>query len=149
MNEKTVAANTKGAFRAWLVTIFVADYAGPQVQHRHFRYFLAQKEVAPKTGSVHWQGYLETKEKTRMAMVKEILRCPGAHCEPRRGTQEEAIAYCSKEDTRATPYEKRNLEKRLRLERPRKARSAAAALPTPLAGDALRIPRLVLKRLWR
>lgn len=106
MNERTVAANVKGAYRAWLVTIFIADYAGPEVQHRHFRYFLAQKEVAPSTGAVHWQGYLETKDKTRMAMVKEILRCPGAHCEPRRGTQEEAIAYCTKEDTRATPHEK-------------------------------------------
>ena len=105
--EKTGAPlSSKGAYRCWMVTIFDMDWAGPQVQHPHFRYFVAQKEKAPDTGRLHWQGYVEVKEKCRIKKMKEVLGCPSAHLEPRRGSQEEAIAYCTKEESRAEPYEK-------------------------------------------
>ena len=89
-----------------MVTIFDMDWPGPQVQHPHFRYFVAQKEKAPDTGRLHWQGYVEVKEKCRIKKMKEVLGCPSAHLEPRRGSQEEAIAYCTKVESRAEPYEK-------------------------------------------
>ena len=106
--EKTGAPlSSKGAYRCWMVTIFDMDWAGPVVQHPHFRYFVAQKEKAPDTGRLHWQGYVEVKEKCRIKKMKEVLGCPSAHLEPRRGSQEEAIAYCTKEESRAEPYEKK------------------------------------------
>lgn len=94
------------AGRCWLVTIFDMGWAGPQVQHPYFRYFLAQKEKAPETDRLHWQGYLELTAKARMAKVKEVLGCPTAHLEPRRGSQQEAMNYCRKTETRAEPEEK-------------------------------------------
>ena len=66
VTEKTAAPlSSKGAYRCWMVTIFDMEWAGPEVQHSHFRYFLAQKEKAPDTGRLHWQGYIELKEKCR------------------------------------------------------------------------------------
>ena len=43
VTEKTAAPlSSKGAYRCWMVTIFDMAWAGPQVQHPHFRYFVAQ-----------------------------------------------------------------------------------------------------------
>lgn len=52
------------------------------------------------SGTQHWQGYIEFTKKVTLAHLKDILCFEGAHWEPRRGTQSQAIAYCSKQDTR-------------------------------------------------
>lgn len=63
------------------------------------QYAIYQLEIGEE-GNVHYQGYVELKvghSKTLKGMRKLL---PGAHLEIRRGTQAEAIAYCSKEDSR-------------------------------------------------
>lgn len=50
-------------------------------------------------GTLHYQGYVEFKESKRLAGVKKALG-GNPHVEPRRGSQAQAIAYCSKEGTR-------------------------------------------------
>ena len=45
-----------------------------------------KKEVCPTSGRLHWQGYIELKDKARLGKVKEVLGCPSAHLEMRRGT---------------------------------------------------------------
>lgn len=67
------------------------------------RYLIAQCEVAPTTGAPHWQGYIELTRPMRMRGVKLVLGRHDAHLEVRRGTPEQAIAYCSKVETRADP----------------------------------------------
>ncbi len=67
-------------------------------------YLVYQREVGVN-GTPHFQGYCEFKTKKRLAAVKELLgnRC---HIERRFGTQEQAIRYAKKEDTRvAGPWE--------------------------------------------
>jgi len=66
------------------------------------RYVCGQLE---KGTHVHFQGYLELTRPMRMAGIKKLF-VDGAHYEVRKGTREEARAYCMKEDTRIDgPYE--------------------------------------------
>lgn len=69
------------------------------------RYIVYQFEKCPTTNKVHIQGYLELSKPIRMAGVKKILGF-NAHLESRKGTRDEARAYCMKEDTRISgPFE--------------------------------------------
>jgi len=61
------------------------------------QYLVYGHETAPVTGTPHLQGYIEFLKQTRMNSVKHMLG-DRAHIESRRGTQEQAIAYCKKED---------------------------------------------------
>lgn len=57
--------------------------------------------------TLHLQAYFEFKNAIRLSTLKKN-RAPWSTChwEPRRGSQEEAIAYCTKEDSRvAGPWE--------------------------------------------
>lgn len=49
-------------------------------------------------GTPHLQGYLELEKVMRMEAVKKMLKCPTIHLEGRKGTQEQAIEYCKKEE---------------------------------------------------
>jgi len=51
---------------------------------------------------LHFQGYLELEARQRINWLKKNLS-PTAHFEKRRGTQEEAINYCSKDDPTTVP----------------------------------------------
>lgn len=102
--------------RNWMFTVFFADNDGLSAEEcalywaearDHvfsdpiFKYVIFNVEKAPTTGGIHWQGYCELMRPCRITYLKErheLLH--SAHFEPRLGTQEEAIAYCSKPDTR-------------------------------------------------
>lgn len=67
-------------------------------------YLVYQKERG-ENGTLHIQGYLELKKRTRFSTVKKLLG-DRAHLEPRRGTSTQARDYCMKEDTRVSgPWE--------------------------------------------
>lgn len=61
------------------------------------QYIVYGHEVAPLTGTHHLQGYIELSKQTRMNTAKHLIG-DTAHLEARRGTQEQAIEYCKKED---------------------------------------------------
>ncbi|UJO02092.1 Rep [Molossus molossus associated circovirus 3] len=61
------------------------------------KYAIWQKERG-ENGTEHLQGYVEFKSSKKLTAVKAIL--PRAHWEIRRGTQQQAMDYASKEDTR-------------------------------------------------
>jgi hypothetical protein len=59
---------------------------------------------AENNGTPHLQGYVEWMKTKRLSACKKVNQ--RAHWETRLGTQEQAIAYCKKEDTRtAGPWE--------------------------------------------
>lgn len=60
------------------------------------------REIAPETGTHHVQGYLELSAKKTLAGVKKLAGLGRAHLEPAKGTADDSIAYCSKED--AEPF---------------------------------------------
>lgn len=63
-------------------------------------YQVYQREIAPKTGREHWQGYVEFNEPIGMNAAKIQLGEIICHLEPRKGSQQQAIAYCTKKETR-------------------------------------------------
>lgn len=63
-------------------------------------YMVFQCEIAPTTKLEHFQAYVEWKDKMTMKAIKEAFNDATIHIEERRGTQKQAIEYCTKEDTR-------------------------------------------------
>lgn len=73
------------------------------LQSDRIQYSIYQVEKG-KEGTVHIQGYVELKQASRLTGIKKLF--PRAHIERRLGTQQQAIEYCSKEDTRIEgPFE--------------------------------------------
>lgn len=67
-------------------------------------YCVYQFEVAPDTGMRHFQGYVEFDQMMTLQQVHDLGgQWSHVHLEARRGTQEQAIAYCKKDDSREPP----------------------------------------------
>ena len=68
-------------------------------------YYIFQLEKAPTTGRLHYQWYLRFASNVSLSRVAKIFNSvcggvSGVHCEIAKGTEEECVRYCSKEDTR-------------------------------------------------
>lgn len=63
-------------------------------------YQIYQREICPTTKKEHWQGYVECSYPMTLQTIKNHLGDKACHLEPRKGTQQQAIDYCSKDDTR-------------------------------------------------
>ena len=109
-NEST---NSSGKARSWCFTVFkfnnevIEDplWTGreipPTLQHCVY-----QVEKCPTTGKLHLQGLLTVKNPLTMTGVKKLLNDPSAHLEIRKGSFEEAAAYCKKSKTKVRgPWE--------------------------------------------
>lgn len=64
-------------------------------------YLVGQLERAPATGHLHAQPFVAFGSRVRLGQVKEAF--PGCHVERMKGTVEQCITYCTKEETRANP----------------------------------------------
>lgn len=67
------------------------------------RYLVAQQEVCPDTGKIHWQGYIQLEKPQRLTALQKLL--PGAHWLPAKGSSEQNFIYCTKLDTRRPGHE--------------------------------------------
>ena len=75
----------------------------PETMH-----YLVYQYERGANGTHHWQGYVEFKTRKTYSAARSLLLMPGAHCETRHGSQQQAIAYCKKDDTRVeggVPFE--------------------------------------------
>jgi hypothetical protein len=106
MSVKKVNKNTMVRF--WMFTSYaVNDFVLPYInvdtedgKMKYLRYCNVQLEVCPETKRKHWQGYAEFSRSVRMGHLKRIFGDPAMHFDVRYGTQEEAIAYVEKEESR-------------------------------------------------
>lgn len=91
--------------RAWCFTLNNPVFSpGDLPLHGKERYVVWQLEKGEQ-GTTHIQGYMEMTTPTRLACMKDWL--PSAHFEPRRGTPQQARAYCMKEESRQEgPWER-------------------------------------------
>jgi len=113
MAETDFSHATMSRKRAWMFTLNNPDmdddlYEAEFRRDASIRYYVFQREEGLSEGTPHLQGYLYLHSgKTLMALVRGAIDClQGAHWEFRRGTHEQAKAYCSKADTRVSgPYE--------------------------------------------
>lgn len=90
--------------RNYCFTIHDRNWDGPKLRDE-VKYLIAQLEKGEETEKEHWQGYIELYKTARFKKTKEILGA-NAHIEARKGTRLQAYNYCTKEDTRVTPWEK-------------------------------------------
>lgn len=63
-----------------------------------YKYIVVQLELCPTTDRLHWQGFVQLDRQRTRSKLQSIF--PGLHCERRKGTIADAVAYCEKEDTR-------------------------------------------------
>lgn len=102
------------AGRNWMFTIFKNNEENfsqviqslSQMEHNQgtynsLKFLVFQWEVTPSTGQLHAQGYAEFSKMTTLKQAKEILGCQTTHLEKRKGSQDDAINYCTKLDSRA------------------------------------------------
>lgn len=86
-------------------TVSEVDFWQKLVTNTQFReglqvsYVVYQAERGANNGVFHYQIYVEFKRAIRLAGIKRRLG-PRLHIEQRRGTQAQAIAYCTKKETR-------------------------------------------------
>lgn len=86
----------------WLFTLNNPTVEGPDFLESakafaDLTFILFQLETGEQ-GTPHFQGYVEFSERKRLPTLRALI--PGAHWESRKGTQQQSITYCSKEDTR-------------------------------------------------
>lgn len=68
-----------------------------------FQFLAYQREVCPTTNTPHYQGYVVFPKKIRLTGLKKINS--RAHWQARLGTHEQALAYVTKDSTRAPDSE--------------------------------------------
>lgn len=96
------SAPNHGLYRHWSFTLQGhEDWQENDFKHIHklIRYMIVQKERAPSTGKIHWQGYMQTVKSVKHSVVRGWARW---HIEATRNIGA-SIAYCQKEDTRVDP----------------------------------------------
>lgn len=87
--------------RNYVFTCFDEHWHAPDPLDEKVRYVVYQLESSPTTDRRHLQGYVELTTSMRLKAVQKLLCLPvDTHMEARRGTRDEARAYCMKEATR-------------------------------------------------
>lgn len=85
-----------GQHEYWGFTQFFKEFKLMDITDPAVTYYVYQMEQCPKTGSFHWQGYIEVDAKVRMTTVLKLINSTTAEVYYRKGTQQEMIAYCTK-----------------------------------------------------
>jgi hypothetical protein len=81
------------------------EFDQTQARTESFEFIICGLEHAPSTGTEHIQGYVELKNGTRQSKM-ETLISKRANFEPAKGTREDNIRYCSKENHVTIYFEK-------------------------------------------
>jgi len=100
--ETTFENDTKG--RNWLFTqnnptMTDTEFYNYLEKLNHIRYFIFCREKAPKTGTIHFQGYFEFSQPKRFSTLCGYL--PKTHIMPRGGSKKDNIDYVKKQGNHA------------------------------------------------
>lgn len=88
--------------RAWAEALMEYTYNN---EKQGIRYICGQLEVAPETGNLHFQGYIQLSRTQRMSWLKNHVHAT-AHFEAQKApSNDQAREYCMKEETRAPDSE--------------------------------------------
>lgn len=89
------------------------DKFQPFITSGKIKYVIGQLERCAQSGRLHVQLYVEYRDAVRRGELPRLLGLPRGYgwADARRGTREQAIAYCSKEETRVCgPFEHGRVE---------------------------------------
>ncbi len=85
------------AFKNWCFTLH--DYTQEQYDGIEWGVFGGlQGEIAPDTGRKHLQGFFVLEKKQRLSYLKKNMHS-SCHFEVMKGSIDDSIKYCSKEDS--------------------------------------------------
>lgn len=84
--------------RNWLFTLNNPKDLKPEVKLGTGYNFLIYQLEKGENGTLHHQGYVNFKQPIALTGLKKLLK--EAHWEARKGSHDQAKAYCSKDDTR-------------------------------------------------
>lgn len=86
--------------RNWAITDFeLLNWEGIYEEYKDvIRYMCRGKEVCPKTGKVHYQGWIQFINKKRMMGVKNIMGSKTIHVEACMGSEKANDRYCKKDN---------------------------------------------------
>lgn len=93
--------------RAYCFTYFGDDLGEKFEQlsiNTEIKGYAVQVEGCPKTGRYHLQGFVRFNRPHRPSGAIALLNMKGCHIEKARGTDDQNIAYCTKEDSRVGPF---------------------------------------------
>lgn len=82
------------------VRIFDYSISTPDMATQKVQYIVWGLEKCPTTEKLHVHYYVEFTEKVSMKWIKESFNNNTLHCEPRKGTQKQAIDYVKKDETK-------------------------------------------------
>lgn len=107
--ETPKTLNVRG--RGWVLTIPAETFTREYVEKALEKYlYVGQLEQGLKTGYKHFQVYIESANpikgetlQNKFSVVKDGVKRSPCHFEVRRGTIEQAYAYCTKEESRVGP----------------------------------------------
>lgn len=85
--------------KRWCFTSFKPQDQLPKWVPELMDFMIFQREKAPDTGREHWQGFIVMKNKKTLPTVKRVLDDNEVHLETTRGSVQQNIDYCSKDDT--------------------------------------------------
>lgn len=74
--------------------------SGPVFGHEDITFLVFQKERGKDDGYIHWQGYAEASRVLSIKQWQDRLVIGKSRIAKRNGTQEQAVKYCKKDDTR-------------------------------------------------
>lgn len=87
--------------RDWCFTYFNSKDSPPPFVEKDMKYLIYGSEICPKTKNHHWQSYVYFYNSKTFSATKKyfskLLNC-NVHFEPCRGSIDENIAYCSKDN---------------------------------------------------
>jgi len=93
-NENQDEKLLKKPARHWAATF----WKKPDFKPDEVRYMILGEEICPKTGKIHWQGYLEFYKPIRMTGVKNCFNDKTIHLGIRFKSRENARDYCKKDN---------------------------------------------------
>lgn len=78
----------------------MACYTEPKPNMEFINYICWQREICPDTKRIHWQTYVEFKDKFTVKKCQSYVGVIDCHLATRAGKPEEAKAYCCKSESR-------------------------------------------------
>jgi hypothetical protein len=106
-NESDVAAKPDRGRRDynWFLTYYPTDDPPSllSIDDDDVVYYITQLEKCPTTNRIHGHMYIEFKQKKSMTSIKKLFNDNTINCQIRKGSQQQAIAYCSKVESRLDP----------------------------------------------
>lgn len=101
INNKIIDVKDKARYQDFCFTSHADEEPG--WNDKDSNYIVYQREKCPKSGKLHWQGYVEFKSKCSINKLHKMIgnKC---HVEVRGGTNKQASDYCKKEDTRVGEF---------------------------------------------